>query len=134
MRVRHKPTEEDHPMKTLLTLAAACLLAMPAVAHEVAKGPNGGRIADAGAHHVELVTKEKTVEVHLTDAGDKPVGAAGSKGLALLIVDGKSQRIALSPAGEYHFAGTATVVLPKLPKGAVQLTTPDRKTAIARFN
>jgi hypothetical protein len=119
----------------LATLIVAGLLtaAMPALAHEVAKGPNGGRIAEAGAYHVELVANQYAVAVFVSDASDKPVSPAGFKGTAILIVDGKPQRIALAPDGDTRLAGKAAVVLPKEPKGVVQLSAPDGKTAQARF-
>jgi hypothetical protein len=121
-------------MRSIIAVAMGLLIGGSVLAHEVAKGPNGGRIADAGPYHVELVTKAQTVEVHLTDADDKPTPAAAFKGVALLIVDGKSQRIPLAPAGQSYLAGTASGPLPRTPKGAVQLTMPDGKTVSARFN
>jgi hypothetical protein len=113
-----------------LTLALA---ATPALSHEVAKGPNGGRVADAGAYHVELVAEGASVSVYVSDADDKPLPAQGFKAVALLVVGGKPQRIPLEPEGA-RLAGSAVVPLPASPKGAVQLTAPDGKTASARFN
>jgi hypothetical protein len=109
-------------------------LAMPALAHEVAKGPNGGRVADAGGYHVELVATGTRVDVFLTEAGDKAVAATGFKGVALLLVGGKSQRIPLAPEDGTRLSGSAGAALPREPKGAVQITAPDGKTAQARFN
>jgi hypothetical protein len=43
-------------MKLKIALAVSTLiLALPALAHELAKGPNGGRVVEAGGYHVELV-------------------------------------------------------------------------------
>jgi hypothetical protein len=106
---------------------------MPALAHDVPKGPNGGRVVEAGAYHVELVATQDAVELYVTDADDKPVPPAGFKGTAILVVDGKPQRIALAPDGNTRLSGKATVVLPKEPKGVVQLVAPDGKTAQAQF-
>ena len=75
-------------------VALACLFASPALAHETT-GPNGGKLVDAGAYHVELVAKGRNVEVYLTDSADKPLPAAGFKGTAILVVDGKPQRLTL---------------------------------------
>jgi hypothetical protein len=69
----------------------------------------------------------------VTDADDKPLSAQGFKATALLVVDGKPQRIPLEPDGA-RLAGKAAITLPATPKGAVQLTAPDGKTASARFN
>jgi hypothetical protein len=51
-----------------------------------------------------------------------------------LVVDGKAQRIVLSPADGNRLTGTASVPLPANPKGAVQLSLPDGKTAQGKFN
>lgn len=120
-------------MKPILFALTLALSAMPAFAHEVVKGPNGGRVADAGSYHVELVARGDALEAFLTDSGEKPVAPAGFKGTALLVVDGKPQRISLEPDGA-RLAGKSPVSLPASPKGAVQLTSPDGKTASARFN
>ena len=120
-------------MKPLLIALTLALTALPATAHEAAKGPNGGRIADAGSYHVELVARGDALEAFLTDGQEKPVAPAGFKGTALFVVDGKPQRISLEPEGA-RLAGKSSIPLPASPKGAVQITSPDGKTASARFN
>ena len=112
--------------------AAALIVAQPALAHE-AKGPNGGKVVDAGEYHVELVAKDANVAVFVTDGSDKPVPATGFKGTAILVVDGKPQRITLEPQGP-SLTGKAAVALPAEPKGAVQLTTPAGSTVQGKFN
>lgn len=116
-----------------LILVSLIAVAVPAAAHDVEKGPHGGRIVDAGTYHVELVAKDNTVDVFLTHEGDKPVSAAGFKGTAILVVDGKAQRVVLEASGGAKLTGKAGVSLPAQPKGAVQLTAPDGKTASAKF-
>ena len=113
-------------------ITAAALIISSAAAHEV-KGPNGGRVVDASPHHIELVVKDKAVSVFVTDANDKPVQVAGFKGLAILTVGGKAQRIALSPQDGNRIAGTANVTVPPNVRGVVQVTGPDGKTAQGRF-
>ena len=104
-----------------------------ASAHE-AKGKHGGRIADAGSYHVEMVVKSDTVDVFISDASEKPVAISGFKGTAILVVDGKSQRILLAPVDGTRLSGSATAALPNQPKGVVQLTGPDGKTIQAKFD
>jgi hypothetical protein len=116
-----------------LTLVAALLAGLPAYAHD-AKGPHGGRIADAGQYHAELVAKDTTIEVFLMGENDRPVDPKGFKGVAIFTVGGKAQRITLAPSEKQALSGTATTALPANPKGAVQLTLPDGKTATARFD
>lgn len=119
-------------MKSYLMALTALAIALPAMAHDVAKGPNGGTIADAGSYHVELVTKGTVIEAFISDQNDKALSPVGFKGLALIVVDGKAQRVPLEPQG-VRLTGTAQVRLPASPKGAVQLTAPDGKTSSASF-
>lgn len=105
----------------------------PARAHDT-KGPNGGRVTDAGKYHVELVGKGTRLEVFVSDAKDAPLPATGFKALAILVIEGKSQRIPLQPEGTDRLTGTAPAPLQSPPKGVVQLTAPDGTVAQARFN
>lgn len=102
-------------------------------AHE-AKGKHGGRITDAGSYHVEMVVKSDSVDVFVSDASEKPVATSGFKGTAILVVDGKTQRIVLAPVEGTRLSGSATAALPEKPKGVVQLTGPDGKTSQAKFD
>jgi hypothetical protein len=117
----------------ILALAAALLVALPADAH----GPQsrfGGRIVNAGPYHAELVVKDRAIEIFLLGHDDKPVDPRGFKGVAILNVEGKAERITLAPSEKDALSGTAATALPANPKGAVQLTAPDGKTALARFD
>lgn len=121
-------------MKTRFLLLAILLTGpASALAHD-AKGPNGGRITDAGPYHIEMVAKSDVVNVFIRDTKDQTIPSAGFKGTAILVVDGKSQRIVLEPADSARLAGKSTAVLPSQPKGVVQLTAPDGKTAQGKFN
>jgi hypothetical protein len=109
------------------------LLGLPAYAHQ-AKGPHGGRIVDAAPYHAELVAKDKAIEIFLSDGSEKPVNPSGFKGIAIFSLAGKAERITLVPSERGALTGVAAAVLPPNPKGAVQLTAPDGKTATARFD
>jgi hypothetical protein len=118
----------------IAALLMAIALAIPAVAHEAAKGRNGGLRVDAGRYHTELVVDgTTTVVVFLSDTDDKPVPAAGFKGTAILIINGKSERVALAPADGSRLVGTAPISVKAGTKGVVQLTTPDGGTAQGKF-
>ncbi len=116
-------------------LVITTLLLTPASgsAHD-AKGPHGGEVTDAGSYHVELVVKSNTVTVFVSDKNEKPIAATGFKAIAILVVGGKAERIVMEPAGESRLSGTTAIVVPARPKGVVQLTAPDGKTAQAKFN
>lgn len=116
-----------------LILAVGLLAATAAYAHETA-GTHGGRVADAGDFHVELVTKGEAVDVYVSDGRQKPVPATGFKGTAILVVGGKPARVALEPADGNRLTGKAAAALTDRPKGAVQLTGPDGATASGKFN
>jgi len=117
----------------LLATAAFLIATLPAAAHEVSKGPNGGRVVEAGPYHVELVVETKAVAVYVSDAKEKPVPTTGFKGLAILTIGGKAQRIELTPADD-RLAGSSPVAVPAEVKGVVQLTGPDGKTAQGRYH
>jgi hypothetical protein len=119
---------------TIVALASILLTASPAAAHEVEKGPNGGRVVEAGAHHVELVVKDNAVNVFVTDASDKLISITGFKGVAIFTISGKAQRIPLEPKEGARLSGTSPVALPAEPAGVVQITAPDGKTAQGRFH
>ena len=116
-----------------MALAASALAALPVCAHE-AISQHGGRVADAGKYHVELVAKGETVDVFVSDGSQKPVAAMGFKGTAILVVGGKPARVPLEPADGNRLSGKAAVALGESPKGAVQLTGPDGATASGKFN
>lgn len=120
-------------MRLTAIALSGLLLSAPAFAHEGA-GNHGGRITDAGKYHVELVTRNQTVEVYLLDESEKPMPATGFKGTAILVVNGKPARIALTPASDKMLEGKSAVDLGNTPKGAVQLTAPDGSTASGKFN
>jgi hypothetical protein len=105
-----------------------------ALAHAPKVGANGGVQADAGSYHVEIVPQSTTLQVFLRDHSDKAVLTTGYKGTAIFVIDGKPQRIPLSPAGDNKLTGTSAVPLPKEPKGAVQITTPSGSNVQAKFD
>ena len=69
----------------------------------------------------------------LSDTDDKPIPAAGFKGTAILVINGKSERFALEPADGSRLVGRAPVPVKAGVKGVVQLTAPDGATAQGKF-
>ena len=116
-----------------LAIAIAMLAALPAFAHNP-KSSHGGRIALAGPYHVELVAKDKAIEIFLRGHDDKPIDPKGYKGVAILNLGGKAERITLAPSEGDALSGTAAEAVPPNPKGAVQVTAPDGTTSTARFD
>lgn len=122
-------------MRILLT-AITLLVGLSVLhAHEQRLGPRGGALVDAGSYHVELIIVDKTVDIFVSDAGDKPLSATGFKALAILAVSGKSVRVTLEPVADgSKLTGLAGDTLPKKVKGAIQLTGSDGKTSTGRIN
>ena len=116
-----------------LTLGIALLAGLPAYAHQP-KASHGGRLAEAGSYHAEVVARDTAVEVFLLGENDKPIDPKGFKAVAIFSLGGKAERIALAPSDKNNLSGTAATALPANPKGAVQITAPDGKTATARFD
>ena len=122
-----------HRLATI-ALALVLMTGSVALAHEAAKGRNGGLRVDAGAYHAELlVDGTANVAVFLSDADDKPIPAKDFKANAIFVIDGKSQRFPLSPAEGSKLVGTAPAPVKPGVKGAIQLTAPDGATAQAKF-
>lgn len=121
-------------MKNIFAFAVIAALASPTVAqaHESAEGPNGGPSIDTGEFHIEAVTKGTELAIYVRDTADKPVPTDGFKGTAIFVVDGKPQRIVLTPAGENRLSGTSAAPLAS-PKGAVQISTGDGKSIQGKF-
>jgi hypothetical protein len=120
-------------LKTFWIIAALLVAPSIGLAHAPKVGANGGAQADAGSFHVEVVPRGTTLQVFLRDHGDNAVKTDGFKGTAIFVIDGKPQRIPLSPAGDNRLSGTSAVNLPTQPKGAVQITTPSGSTMQAKF-
>ena len=74
--------------------AIVALTASATLAHEVAKGPNGGPVVDSGGHHVEMVAKGPDLVLFLTGEADKPLASAGVKNARAVVQDG----------GPWHFS------------------------------
>ncbi|WP_374545428.1 hypothetical protein [Rhodoblastus sp.] len=118
------------------TIIAAVLIAAPSLAfgHATKIGEHGGRQTDAGAFHVEVVAKDKNLDVYMHDHSAKAVNAAGFKGVAIFKdVSGKPERIPLEPAGDNKLSGVAPASLPTELEGAVQITTQTGSSIQGKF-
>ena len=128
-------------LRTLVVVASLTLTSAAYAQHKhghnhstAEKGPNGGQMVEAGDYHVELLTSDGVVNVNVMDHDNKPMPTKGYKGVAILSIDGKSQRIALEPTDVSRLTGKAGGAIPSQLKGVVQITPPGGKTLNARFN
>ena len=121
-------------MKTCLKAALFTLmLALPATAHEAGIGPNGGMRVDAAPYRVELVPSGTMVKVFIIGEDDSAVDTSAMKGTAILLIDGKPVRVALTPTEPGMLSAETGVTVPEGIKGAVQITDVEGKTVQAKF-
>jgi hypothetical protein len=120
--------------RNIAAIIAVIATASLALAHGPKVGAKGGVQADAGSFHVEIVPEGTRVHVFLRDQSDKEVPTEGYKGTAVFVIDGKPQRIPLTPAGGNKLTGTSAAPVRGAPKGAVQITTPTGTTVQAKFD
>ena len=119
------------PVVLALTLAASPVMAL---AHEAAKGPNGGPVVDSAGHHVEMVAKGTELVLFLTEADDKPLASVGTKNARAIVQDGgKTATIALQPAEPNRLVGALSQPLGPGARVVVSATMADGHTVQARF-
>jgi hypothetical protein len=121
-------------MKRLLVALALAASPLAVAAHETAKGPNGGPVADASGHHVEMVAKGTELVLFLTGDADKPIASAGTKGARAVVQDGgKTATVPLQPADPNRLVGALPGPLGKGARVVVSATMADGHAVQARF-
>ena len=96
---------------TIVALTSILLTALPTVAHEVEKGPNGGRVIEAGHDNVDLeaaisALHELGYASILTEGGPRLLGYLDEAGLidelclttSPVLAAGSAERITMSPS------------------------------------
>jgi len=119
----------------VMVLAAACAFALPisAMAHEAAKGPNGGALVDVDGHHVEFVPSAGELTFYLTGEKDAPIASAGAKAKALVQDNGKTVQIDLAAVETNKLVGKLAAPLSSGAKVVVMGTLADGHSLQARF-
>lgn len=96
-------------------------------------GKHGGMIAESGHHHVELVAKDGSLELHVEGEDGKPEDIKDAKATAAVLADGKKEDITLTPDAGNFLKGTGTFKVSKGATVVVTLTMPDHQPEQARF-
>lgn len=118
----------------VVAFLSAAALPLAALAHEVAKGPNGGPVVDSGGHHVEMVSKGTDLTLFLTGEGDKPLASAGTKNARAIVQDGgRTATVPLQPAEPNRLVGTLSGPLGSGARVVVSATMADGHAVQARF-
>ena len=99
------------PSRAAVALAFVLTSLPAASAHELAKGPNGGPVADAAGHHIEFVSSATDVTFFLTAEKDEPIASAGAKMKAIIQDAGKTTQVELSPAEPNKLVGKIAAAL-----------------------
>jgi hypothetical protein len=118
-----------------LVLSAAVVIAsMSGVsAHEAAKGPNGGAVADVAGHHIEFVPSATELTFYLTGEADAPIASTGAKVKAIAQDAGKTAQIDLAPVEPNKLVGKLTAPLTKGAKVVVTGALSDGHSLQAKF-
>ena len=118
-------------MRHLTTFAAlaALGLAAPAAAHDTGiphahphrsettgatatkPGPNGGQVAIAGHHPIEMVASEKEITFYVQDEDGKPSDTKGVTGRATVTHGGKTTTVQLAAAAPNKLTGALVIPL-----------------------
>ncbi len=120
--------------RTLIALSIMAAFPLAALAHEVAKGPNGGPVVDSSGHHVEMVAKGTDLVLFLTEADHKPLASAGAKNARAIVQDGgKTATVPLNPAEPNKLIGMLPSPLGSGARVVVSATMADGHAVQARF-
>lgn len=118
-----------------LTLGLAAVVAASALAfaHDDHAARHGGILVHSGHYHLELVAEDGVLRLYVTDEDGKPETVEGAKATATVLSDGKTETVALAPAGESSLEGTGSFTAGKGTTVVVTLTLPDHEAEQARF-
>ncbi|MFC4172444.1 hypothetical protein ACFOYU_10270 [Microvirga sp. GCM10011540] len=121
-------------MKHLILTLAIVAAPLGATAHEAAKGPNGGPVADSAGHHVEMVATGTELTLYLTEGADKPLASAGARNARAIVQDGgRTATVPLQPAEPNRLVGALAQPLGAGARVVVSATMADGHTVQARF-
>ena len=68
-------------------------------------GANGGKLADAGKYHLELVVTPAEMRLYVTGAKDAKVDTQGAEASATVLAGREKSTVKLVPAGDNAVAG-----------------------------
>lgn len=113
-------------------IAAWLMMAGSAHAHS-GLGPNGGRVAEAGKYHLELVVKKDELRVFITADADAKVETKGAQGNATVLAGKERSSLKLAPAGSNALAAPGKFDPQARMTVVVSVTLPNQAPIQARF-
>lgn len=124
-------------MKPYTLLIAASLFATTAawaqVKHDHAEPKRGGVAEEAGAHHLELVVKDRTITLFVDDHGGKAVDVSKMKARASILSGKDKGTLDLAPAGAGMLKGESAFAVAASAKLVVSITLAGGKVEQVRF-
>lgn len=97
-------------------------------------GPNGGKLADAGKYHLELVVKPTEMRVYVMGAKDAKVDTQGAEASAVLLAGKEKSTLKLAPAGGNALAASGAFNPKVAMTVVVTLTLAKQQSVQARFS
>lgn len=94
---------------------------------------NGGIVEHTSHHHLELVAKGGTLELYVRHEDGEEEDASAAKATATVLAGGKTEQVALMPAGGNALKGTGSFDAGKGTTVVVSLTMPDHEPEQVRF-
>lgn len=116
-------------MRFAVLFLTTTLAATSALAHETGKphahshkpatttgaiptvGPNGGPVAVADGHPIEMVASEKEIVFYVQDEDQKPMDTAGTSARAIVTQGGKNTTVQLAAAAPNKLSGALAAPL-----------------------
>ena len=95
----------------ILAIAISTMVTFGAMAqdHDNSKAPHGGKVEEAGAYHIEVLTKDNMVSFFLLDGKAKAMSNKDVTGSVLLqFADGKTKTVVLTASGTEGFDAKET--------------------------
>jgi hypothetical protein len=114
------------------TALTSCLPAL-SLAHDIAKGPNGGPVVEAAGHHIEFVSEGAGVSFFLSDEAGKPTQSKGAQARAVIQDHGKTETVPLASADLNKLTGNVPQPLGAGARIVLSATLPDGHSIQARF-
>jgi hypothetical protein len=110
------------------------LVAAAAAAHAPGRGPNGGQVQHLGNNtHVEVVASGNTLRLYVSTPDDKPLPVDGATATATVLVDGRTEKVQLHPAGGNVMQGSGQFSARTGMKVVVAIAMPGQRPAQGRF-
>lgn len=121
-------------MKYALLLIATIMFAVPVLAEEYEKGPNGGLMLDVAGIDAELLTSGHTVTINVFEAfKTKPVSTKGYTAAVLIVIGASREPLTLMPSGENSLKGDAKKPIPPDATITLTLKTAEGKSGQVKF-